>query len=462
MKGVTGVTRLTMLTVVVMVAAGAGRAWGQYRPEVKTIGTVYSNAPVVFADASGRFIKAGTGGSGGTGGVDAVTVTNIAGVVASGLIATGRVAYADAAGTASSVSLFALGTNAMTPEAYAAFTAGGGGITPQDVASIVVTSHVASASSVTNDGAQMLLTGGGIKLALTNYLVTAYDIRDPEWVYAEELNFRDPLQGNTLTLRGTSMVRSNDFWALLYEYPYGAYGQGFTAEYAAKVDWSGITNVPPVTWESVTNKPGLLQSDVPGSGAYTVGTLGVLGSIRGSGATTMDVVPELVPVSGQVGVADHWWLKYAGIRIGDSESVVTAFGSDFSVNAEGVLGVNTASNALALGDIAAAQYATNVGPVTLTSAATVTVSYAKATEWQLAVTNPSVTLTMGSDWPTNAAHYVPVSVLLGTNEWRYNGASITNWAGASFPSLTNAGPSSLILHRPAWGVKWAVRGGYVQ
>ena len=79
-----------------------------------------------------------------------------------------------------------------------------------------------------------------------------------------------------------------------------------------------------------------------------------------------------------------------------------------------------------------------------------------------AQTNTSVTLTMGADWPTNAAHYVPVSVLLGTNEWRYNGDSITNWAGASFPSLTNEGPSSLILHRPAWGTKWGVRGGYVQ
>jgi hypothetical protein len=90
----------------------------------------------------------------------------------------------------------------------------------------------------------------------------------------------------------------------------------------------------------------------------------------------------------------------------------------------------------------------------------VTVSYAAASEWLLAVTNPSVTLAMGADWPTNAAHYVSMSVLLGTNEWRY-GEGITNWSGAAYPTLTNAGPSSLILHRPAWGVRWAVRGGYV-
>jgi hypothetical protein len=152
----------------------------------------------------------------------------------------------------------------------------------------------------------------------------------------------------------------------------------------------------------------------------------------------------------------------AGVWIGETNlvDIIAAHGGGGIPPYAAVSG--TSSNALALGDIAAAAYATNVGPVTLTSAATVTVGYAKATEWQLAVTNPSVTLTMGSDWPTNAAHYVPISVLLGTNEWRYNGASITNWAGASFPSLTNAGPSSLILHRPAWGVKWAVRGGYVE
>jgi hypothetical protein len=297
-------------------------------------------------------------------------------------------------------------------------------------------------------------------------------------------------------------------------------GQAGTAAVAQAVAWTGVTgaeNVITNGWGgSVNLGPGTTASGDFGSSALGVDTTasGSLGatatgySTTASGSEGATAQGNSTTASGEVGATAQGDRTIASGNYGATAQGAGAIASNdssyvwssnrtipygshgtgtFSINPIGGAGgvwigetnlvalipqhigippyatvSGTSSNALALGDIAAASYATNVGPVTLTSAATVTVSYAKATEWQLAVTNPSVTLTMGSDWPTNAAHYVPVSVLLGTNEWRYNGASITNWAGASFPSLTNAGPSSLILHRPAWGVKWAVRGGYVQ
>ena len=278
-------------------------------------------------------------------------------------------------------------------------------------------------------------------------------------------------------------------------------GTAATANAVAWVNVTGAENVITNGWEGNVNLgPGTTASG--NIGATALGYLAIASGDNGAmalglsttasgnyGATAMG---NDVTASGDFGATA---LGYGARASNDSSFAWSGTGNEYGSHGDGTFSINpeggagglwigetnlvalipqhlgippyatvsgTSSNALALGGIAAAAYATNVGPVTLTSAATVTVGYAKATEWLLAVTNPSVTLTMGSDWPTNAAHYVPVSVLLGTNEWRYNGASITNWAGASFPSLTNAGPSSLILHRPAWGVKWAVRGGYVQ
>lgn len=155
-----------------------------------------------------------------------------------------------------------------------------------------------------------------------------------------------------------------------------------------------------------------------------------------------------------------------GIVLGGVERTTWPDGGSGGITTQQVADIVATSivaEAAALTDFAGspAGIVTN-GTVTLTSAATVTVTYAAGEiSYRLSVTNPSVTLTMGTGWDTNRQHHVPLTLIIGTNELRWNGASITNSGRYGWPTLTNSGPNMLILSRPAWGSKWAVSGDWV-
>jgi hypothetical protein len=158
----------------------------------------------------------------------------------------------------------------------------------------------------------------------------------------------------------------------------------------------------------------------------------------------MDVVPELVPVSGQVGVADHWWLSYAGIRLGSSERVVTAFGPSLTLDAGGVLGAESGYPA----------------PLAVTVATTTNVM-----QWGYATNHFEVIHTNGTLFLTNVwanvAHAQYSMVYLhnsnaqpfsvqGLDYWNSNGCEI-----AAMPPLSLY--NKLMFERDARGV----RTGYV-